>query len=180
MCHGYIVIILQFYRNVKNEIIKKKVIFVLFFAIISLFVPIYGENTLFISERRFFTKLEEVIKMGCKENFKNNLRYFTKESGLDRKSICSELHVSYTTFSEWWQGRHLPKDNLIDEIANVLHIPVKSLFEDEVTVKREQQETLISGMINDKPKIIELIKVSNKLSVDKLDFIIELIRGYKA
>lgn len=116
--------------------------------------------------------------MGCKENFQRNLRYFTEQAGYNRKSLCEELHVSYTTFSEWWTGRHLPKDTYLDRVAETLHVSVGALFDEQKETPRDDLAGHVTMIISKKPHLYNLLRSADRLPVDKAQFIAELIEKY--
>ena len=119
--------------------------------------------------------------MGCKQNFQKNLQYLVNHAGYDRIGFCKKLDVSYTTFSEWWTGRHLPNDRLIDKIADELHVSTSVLFEDEVVVTTTFTEkgAYASLLIDKKPYMMNLLKAADRMPMDKVLFITELLDGYK-
>lgn len=119
--------------------------------------------------------------MGCRENFGKNLQYLVVSRGYDRKHFSKKINVSYTTLSEWWMGRHLPNDEYIDRIADELHVSVGILFEDNEKIETVFKETsaFASLIVDKKPYMLPLLQAADRLSMDKVLFITQLLNGYR-
>ena len=59
-----------------------------------------------------------------------NLVYFLTESKKNRKEVCQDLNIKYTTFCEWIQGNSVPKLENLDVMSRYFGIEIGDFFVD--------------------------------------------------
>lgn len=45
-----------------------------------------------------------MANIGNKEVMSKNIRFYVEKINKDRREICKDLNVSYSTFSDWYNG----------------------------------------------------------------------------
>lgn len=68
--------------------------------------------------------------LGNKEIFSRNLKKYIEQSGKTRKQICSDLDLTYSTFTEWVNGNIYPRIDKIELLSNYFGIEKSDLIED--------------------------------------------------
>ena len=72
--------------------------------------------------------------LGNKEILAKNLRYYINISNKDRKQICTDLNIKYSTFSEWVNANKNPRIDKIELLANYFGIEKSDLIEDKLNI----------------------------------------------
>lgn len=67
--------------------------------------------------------------LGNKEIFAKNLKYYMDFEKKDRNKICNDLHIPYTTFTDWVNGVAYPRIDKIELLANYFGIKKSDLIE---------------------------------------------------
>lgn len=96
---------------------------------------------------------------------KNLKKYITK-SGKDRMTVAEELDLSYSTLTDWINGKKYPRINNIEKLAEYFNVSKAELIEDFEEIKKDNDAlaTIIVKLRMNK----ELINVVEKLiSLDK-------------
>ena len=68
--------------------------------------------------------------LGNKDIFARNLQYYLQLKKKDRKQVCKDLDIKYSTFSEWINGNKYPRIDKIELLANYFNILKSDLIED--------------------------------------------------
>jgi len=68
--------------------------------------------------------------LGNKVVFAKNLNYYLNISGKERKQVCEDLNIKYSTFSEWVNANKYPRIDKIEALANYFGIMKSDLIED--------------------------------------------------
>lgn len=96
---------------------------------------------------------------------KNIKKYITK-SGKDRMTIAEELDLSYSTLTDWINGKKYPRINNIERLAAYFNVSKVDLIEDFEEIKKDNDtlSTIIVKLRTNK----EMLEVVEKLiSLDK-------------
>lgn len=106
------------------------------------------------------------MPIGNKEVLAKNLKQFIAKSGKDRTTIAADLGLSYSTLTDWINGKKYPRINSIEKLAVYFGVSKSDLIED-FEEKRKDNDTL--AMIIVKLRMNkELLNVVEKLlSLDK-------------
>lgn len=110
--------------------------------------------------------------LGNKEIMAKNLRYYLARSGKERARVCDDLGFSYSTFTDWLNGKKYPRIDKIEMLAAYFGVEKPDLIEDhdkhysprdenlvlkEKLLKYEKYERFIEALENTAPdKIAEL------------------------
>lgn len=65
-----------------------------------------------------------------KEIFARNLAYYMEQRKVNRKKVCNDLGLKYSTFSEWLTAKKYPRIDKIEMLASYFGIPKAALIED--------------------------------------------------
>lgn len=63
--------------------------------------------------------------------FSKNLKYYMMLNNKDRYDICNALNIPYTTFSDWYNGKIVPRIDKIEKLANYFGINKSDLIENK-------------------------------------------------
>lgn len=95
-----------------------------------------------------------------------NLKKYIAKSGKDRTQIAEDLDLSYSTLTDWVNGKKYPRINSIEKLAEYFDISKSDLIEDfeEMQKDNDALATVIVKLRMNK----ELLQVVEKLvSLDK-------------
>lgn len=101
-----------------------------------------------------------------KDVFSKNLKKYIARSGKDRREIADDLELSYSTLTDWINGKKYPRINNIERLAMYFNISKFDLIEDFEEIKKDNDRlsTIIVKLRTNK----ELLNVVERLiSLDK-------------
>lgn len=96
-----------------------------------------------------------------KDVLSKNLKKYISKSGKDRMTIAEELDLSYSTLTDWVNGKKYPRINNIEKLASYFNVSKMDLIEDFEDIKKDNDilATIIVKLRMDK----ELLHVVEKL-----------------
>ena len=83
--------------------------------------------------------------LGNKKTMSNNLKRYFRINKVSRTQLSESLGISYSTISDWVNGKSYPRIDKIEMMANYFGINKSDLVED----KANQKEIDIANMVND-------------------------------
>ena len=95
-----------------------------------------------------------------------NLKKYIAKTGKDRTQIAKELGLSYSTLTDWVNGKKYPRIDNIEKLASYFNVSKSELIEDFEEIKKDNDAlaTVIVQLRMNK----ELLEVVEKLvSLDK-------------
>ena len=101
-----------------------------------------------------------------KDVLSKNLKKYITKSGKGRSTIAEELDLSYSTLTDWVNGKKYPRINNIEKLATYFNVSKTDLIEDFEEIKKDNDTltTIIVKLRTNK----ELLNVVEKLlSLDK-------------
>ncbi len=104
--------------------------------------------------------------MGNRDILSKNLKKYIAKSGKDRGQIAEDLNLSYSTLTDWVNGKKYPRINNIEKLATYFKVSKSELIEDFEEIKKDNDtlSTIIVKLRMNK----ELLNVVEKLlSLDK-------------
>ena len=104
--------------------------------------------------------------MANREVLSKNLKKYISKSGKDRTTIAEELNLSYSTLTDWINGKKYPRINNIEKLADYFKVSKTDLIEDFDDIKKDNDvlATIIVKLRMNK----ELLNVVEKLvSLDR-------------
>lgn len=110
--------------------------------------------------------------LGNKEIFAKNLKYYMDSEEKDRNKVCNDLHIPYTTFTDWVNGVTYPRIDKIELLANYFGIQKSDLIENKnKTEPKDQFEVLFDKnkdiLTEDDKDYIKFIIEKRKKEIDK-------------
>ena len=113
--------------------------------------------------------------MEHKEVFSRNLQKHMALNGKSRKEICQALGYSYFTFSDWVNGKKMPRMDKVEQLANYFGIKKSDLIEET----KKEQPTEYDGLSEKKKAFIDKVKQMSDADLDRLEQILSLVENTK-
>ena len=113
--------------------------------------------------------------MEHKEVFAKNLKKYMELNGKSRREVCAALGYSYFTFSDWVNGKKMPRMDKVEQLANYFGILKSDLIED----KKETAPENGSGLSEAKKQLLALAENCSEEEAEKLLQVMQLILGKK-
>lgn len=111
--------------------------------------------------------------MEHKEVFANNLKKYMELNGKSRREVCAALGYSYFTFSDWVNGKKMPRMDKVEQLANYFGILKSDLIE-------EKKETAPEGGLSEaKQQLLALAENCSEEDAERLLQMMELFLGKK-
>lgn len=106
------------------------------------------------------------MTIGNKDVLAKNLKRYITKSGKDRRTISEELGCSYSTLTEWVNGKKYPRIDRIEALAQYFNISKSDLIEDFEDIKRDN-DRLASIIVKLRTNKELLDVVERLISLDK-------------
>ena len=106
------------------------------------------------------------MTIGNKDILAKNLKKYILKSGKDRSTVAEDLDLSYSTLTDWVNGKKYPRINNIEKLAIYFNVSKSDLIEDFEEIKKDNDRlsTIIIKLRTNK----ELLNVVERLvSLDK-------------
>ena len=113
--------------------------------------------------------------MEHKEVFSKNLQKYMALNGKSRKEVCQALGYSYFTFSDWVNGKKMPRMDKVEQLANYFGIKKSDLIEET----KKEQPTEFDGLSERKRSFIDKVKQMSDAELDRLEQILSLVENTK-
>lgn len=111
--------------------------------------------------------------MEHKEVFAKNLKKYMELNGKSRREMCAALGYSYFTFSDWVNGKKMPRMDKVEQLANYFGILKSDLLEDKKETAPED------GLSEAKKQLLALAENCSEEEAEKLLQVMQLILGKK-
>lgn len=106
------------------------------------------------------------MDLGNKEILAKNLKKYIQKSGKDRSIVAEETGVSYSTLTDWVNGKKYPRINNIEKLATYFNVSKSELIEDFEEIKKDNDR--LAAIIVKLRTNKELLDVVERLvSLDK-------------
>ena len=79
--------------------------------------------------------------LGNKEIMARNIQRLMDLYDKDRTEVCKDLGISYTTFTDWVNGKTYPRIDKIELLANYFHVSKADLVEEYDARYYEKDDT---------------------------------------
>jgi transcriptional regulator with XRE-family HTH domain len=109
--------------------------------------------------------------MEHKSIFAENLKRYMALNGKSRREVCEALGYSYFTFSDWVNGKKMPRMDKVEQLANYFGI----LKSDLIEAKKSDPIKEIGQMSEAKMKLIALADSCTEEEAERLLKVMELI-----
>ena len=111
--------------------------------------------------------------MEHKEVFAKNLKKYMELNGKSRREVCAALGYSYFTFSDWVNGKKMPRMDKVEQLANYFGILKSDLIEDKKETAPE------GGLSEAKQQLLALAENCSEEDAERLLQMMELFLGKK-
>lgn len=81
--------------------------------------------------------------LGNKQIMANNIKKYMELNNKTRNDICNDLHLAYTTFSDWINAKKYPRIDKIEMLANYFGIEKSDLVEEKSNIPKEIPELAV-------------------------------------
>ena len=112
-----------------------------------------------------------------REIFSNNLKKYITKSGKNRGEIADDLNMSYSTLTEWINGKKYPRIHNIEKLAEYFGISKTDLIEDFEKIKKDNDRlaTIIVKMRtnDDLFNIVDKISSLDKTKLENLKRLVD-------
>ena len=106
------------------------------------------------------------MSIGNREVFAKNLKKQISRSGKHRRQIAEELDCSYSTLTDWVNGKKYPRIDSIEKLAEYFGVSKSDLIEDFSEIKKDNER--LAAIIVKLRTNKELLDVVDRLvSLDK-------------
>ena len=113
--------------------------------------------------------------MEHKEVFSRNLQKYMALNGKSRKEVCQALGYSYFTFSDWVNGKKMPRMDKVEQLANYFDIKKSDLIEET----KKEQPIEFDGLSEKRKAFIDKVMQMSDDELDRLDQILALVENTK-
>ena len=111
--------------------------------------------------------------MEHKEVFAKNLKKYMELNGKSRREMCEALGYSYFTFSDWVNGKKMPRMDKVEQLANYFGVLKSDLLED----KKETAPENGSGLSEAKKQLLDLAENCSEEEAERLLQMMKLMLG---
>ena len=111
--------------------------------------------------------------MEHKEIFAMNLKRYMALAGKSRKEICEALGYSYFTFSDWVNGKKMPRMDKVEQLANYFGILKSDLIEENKKTVAENGNDLSES----KKQLLALAEQCSEEDAEKLLQMMQILLG---
>jgi transcriptional regulator with XRE-family HTH domain len=111
--------------------------------------------------------------MEHKEVFAQNLKKYMDLNGKSRREVCQALGYSYFTFSDWVNGKKMPRMDKVEQLANYFGIMKSDLIEEKKETAPED------GLSESKRQLLALAESCSEEDAEKLLQMMQILLGKK-
>lgn len=109
-----------------------------------------------------------------KEIFSKNLKRYMALAGKNRKDVCEALGYSYFTFSDWVNGKKMPRMDKVEQLSIYFGCSKSDLIEE-----KKETATQGSGLSESKKQLIALAESCSEEDAEKLLQMMKILLGKK-
>lgn len=119
--------------------------------------------------------------LGNKEIMARNIQHYMDLYEKDRRTVCSDLGISYTTFTDWVKGKTYPRIDKIELLANYFGVTKADLVEEHDesdpsdTYYLDPDARDLAEFLHKNPKYKVLFDASRKVKPEDIEFVKQLI-----
>lgn len=113
--------------------------------------------------------------MEHKEIFSKNLKRYMALAGKSRKDVCEALGYSYFTFSDWVNGKKMPRMDKVEQLSIYFGCSKSDLIEE----KKETATQIDNGLSESKKQLLALAESCTEEDVAKLLQMMQIFLGKK-
>ena len=120
--------------------------------------------------------MSEKIAHDNENALSKNLKMFISRSGKDRRVIADELNLSYSTLTDWINGKKYPRINNIEKLSNYFGVSKSELIEDFDLIKKDNDRlvTIVIKLRTNK-QLLDVVEKLDSLDKAKLESLSRLL-----
>lgn len=116
------------------------------------------------------------MSIGNKDVLAKNLKKYILKSGKDRSTIAEDLDMSYSTLTDWVNGKKYPRINNIEKLAVYFNISKSDLIEDFEEIKKDNDRlTTIIVKLRMNKELLDVVERLVSLDKAKLESLSRLL-----
>jgi repressor LexA len=112
--------------------------------------------------------------MSNKSVFARNLQYQMDLNQKTRKDVCEALGFSYYTFSDWVNGKKMPRMDKVEQLSIYFGCSKSDLIE-----QKKETATQGSGLSESKKQLLALAESCSEEDAEKLLQMMQILLGKK-
>lgn len=110
------------------------------------------------------------MQNGNKETLSRNLKMYISKSGKDRSIVAEELGISYSTLTDWVNGKKYPRINSLEKLAAYFRISKSDLIEDFEAIKKDNDRLVaIIVKLRTNKELLDVVEKLSYLDKTKLE-----------
>ena len=111
-----------------------------------------------------------------KEIFAKNLKDHMKLTNKNRKEVANELNVSYSTLTDWINGKKFPRIEKVEMLAEYFGVSKSDLIEDFENIKKDNDRLVaIIAKLRTNKELVDVVERLVSLDKAKLESLSRLL-----
>lgn len=111
--------------------------------------------------------------MEHKAVFAKNLQKYMDMNGKSRREVCQALGYSYFTFSDWVNGKKMPRMDKVEQLAKYFGVAKSDLIEEAKKTTPEELGSLAADVLLN-PDLLRLVQIYTALEQTDKDMLLML------
>jgi repressor LexA len=116
--------------------------------------------------------------IGNKKIMGENIQYYMRQIGVDRKEFAKAIGVPYSSLTDWINGNTYPRIDKIEKMANYFGITKADLVEEHDNSESfyiDSQARELAEFLHKNPDYKVLFDASKKVKPEDIEFVKEMI-----
>lgn len=111
-----------------------------------------------------------------KEIFSKNLKNHMNVNGKNRKEVANDLNISYSTLTDWVNGKKFPRIEKVEKLADYFGISKSDLIEDFEEIKKDNDRLVaIIAKLRTNKELVDVVERLVSLDKAKLESLSRLL-----
>lgn len=116
------------------------------------------------------------MSIGNKDVLAKNLKKYILKSGKDRSTVAEDLDLSYSTLTDWVNGKKYPRIDNIEKLAIYFNVSKSDLIEDFEKIKKDNDRlTTIIVKLRMNKELLDVVERLVSLDKAKLESLSRLL-----
>ena len=116
------------------------------------------------------------MSIGNKDVLAKNLKKYILKSGKDRSTVAEDLDLSYSTLTDWINGKKYPRIDNIEKLAIYFNVSKSDLIEDFEKIKKDNDRlTTIIVKLRMNKELLDVVERLVSLDKAKLESLSRLL-----
>lgn len=114
--------------------------------------------------------------MEHKAVFAKNLQKYMAMNGKSRREVCQALGYSYFTFSDWVNGKKMPRMDKVEQLAKYFGVAKSDLIEEPKKTAPEELGLLAADVLLN-PDLLRLVQLYTELGEEDKSMVMMLVEN---